>query len=130
GVVFMAGFGWAEGDSSATKPTTQNKIWVQPSDDEAAKALGASLDFLGWIIVDDDWNGSCTLIRNDAEHGAWILTARHVTEGASSISVNFSSRAYDVSSPTIEADSRKIFNHSNYFVDAALVKLRVPPQEP
>lgn len=61
-----------------------NAILVDSENDEASKILGASLPQLGSVAWWEYEGGtrygsaSCTLVKNDARDGAWILTAAHV----------------------------------------------------
>lgn len=129
--------------STGTAASLNSKVFVDPNDDEASKAWGASIGYLGFLFVSKGsdqtyWNGSCTLVRNDPASGAWILTARHcLADGRysstliyTSVKAGFSSNAFSGEPEAIEADISNVFLHPATFSDIALVKLRALPREP
>ena len=115
-------------------------ILVDAVDDTASKALGASHPFMGsgaWWKVEGGTRykgGSCTLVRNNSQDGAWVLTAGHavLTDGEVHNIMRYTFRTchFDgftrgtssyVASRTVAAIHDKVFLHPSQ--DIALVKL-------
>ena len=119
-----------------------NAVLVDAENDEASKALAESYPFMGcgaaWREIGGTRYsaGSCTLIKNNAREGAWLLTAGHAAyddllcKTYTVLRYTFESCYYSafpkgtsmfLEDKSIAAENQKVFYHPTQ--DVALIKL-------
>lgn len=119
------------------------KILVESEDDQASRDLAASFEFLGFGASYNAEGGgpfragSCTLVRNNAQDGAWILTSHHATtvnadtesETRAVLKYGFAVNCYEGLDEAITADHARIFYHPIQDILSSLKALCMTPAE-